>query len=54
MLGLDYVYYSMFFEDFFRNEKIQMHYQTKPGKQGFMLILAVYFIERYGLYICFF
>jgi hypothetical protein len=26
VLGLDYVY-SMFFEDFFRNEKIHMHYQ---------------------------
>ena len=32
VLGLDYVY-SMFFGDFFRNEKIHMHYQTKPGKQ---------------------
>jgi hypothetical protein len=36
VLGLDY-FYSMFFEDFFRNEKIHMHYQTKPGKQGFIV-----------------
>ena len=46
MLGLDYVY-SMFFEDFFRNEKIHTHNQTKPGKQGFSVDL-----EKYGLYIC--
>ena len=36
VLGLGYIY-SMFFEDFFRNEKIHMHYQTKPGKQGFIV-----------------
>ena len=39
MLELDYVY-SMFFEDFFRNEKIYMHYQTIPGKQGFIVDFA--------------
>ena len=51
MLELDYVY-SMFFEDFFRNEKIHMHYQTKPGKQGFSVDLVCILIEKYGLYIC--
>jgi hypothetical protein len=39
VLELDYVY-SMFFEDLFRNEKIHMHYQTKPGKQGFSVDLV--------------
>ncbi len=42
----------MFFKDFFRNEKINLHYQTKPGNKASWLILSVYFIEKYGLYIC--
>jgi hypothetical protein len=42
-----------FFEDFLRNEKIHMHYQTKPGKQGFSVdLVCILHRKKYGLYIC--
>ncbi len=51
MLGLDY-FYSMFFEDFLEMRRYIRITKPNLGNKASLLILSVYFIEKYGLYIC--
>jgi hypothetical protein len=51
VLGLDY-FYSMFLEDFLEIRRYICITKPNLGNKASLLILSVYFVEKYGLYIC--